>query len=67
MATSKSNASYELISLRDKLTCLNGVINPEAVNRFKDELSRIFTVAKTLHYEQGQKYGHLVSAIPKPK
>jgi hypothetical protein len=68
MATSKSNASYDvLISLHDKLTCLNGVITPEAVNRFKDELGRIFTVAKTHHYEQGQKYGHLASAIPEPK
>ena len=68
MASSRSNASYDmLISLRDKLTCLNGVITPEAVNRLKDELGGIFTVAKTHHYEQGQKYGHLASAIPKPK
>ncbi len=34
-----------LISLRDKLTCLNGMITPETVNRLKDELGGIFTVA----------------------
>jgi hypothetical protein len=55
-----------MVSSKNKLTCLNGVITPEAVNRLEDELGRIFTVAKTHHYKQGQKYGHLASAIPKP-
>jgi hypothetical protein len=68
MTTSKSNAAYDtLISLRDKLTRLNGVITPEAINKLKDELGRIFMVTKTHHYEQGQKYGHLASAIPEQK
>ncbi len=68
MTTSKSNAAYNmLISLRDKLTHLNSVITLEAVNKLKDELGRIFTVTKTHHYEQGQKYGHLASAIPEQK
>jgi hypothetical protein len=56
MTTSKSNAAYNtLISLCDKLTCINGVITLEAVNKLKDELGRIITVTKTHHYEQGQK------------
>jgi hypothetical protein len=68
MASFKSNVSYnKLISLRDKLTCLNGVITPEAVDRPEDELGNIFMVVKTHHYEQGQKYGQLASTIPKPK
>ena len=68
MTTSKSNGAYDtLISLRDKLTRLNGVITPEAVNKLEDELGGIFTVAKTHHYIQGQKYGHLASAIPESK
>jgi hypothetical protein len=68
MASSKNNASYDtLISLHNKLTRLNGMITLEAINRLKDELGRIFTIAKTHHYKQGQKYGHLASAIPKPK
>jgi hypothetical protein len=68
MTTSKSNAVYNtLISLCYKLTCINGVITPEAVNKLKDELGGIFTVTKTHHYEQGQKYGHLSSAFPKQK
>jgi hypothetical protein len=69
MTTSKSNVVYNtLISLRDKLTRLNGVITPEeAVDKLKDELGGIFMVTKTHHYKQGQKYGHLASAIPKQK
>jgi hypothetical protein len=68
MTTSSSNGAYDtLISLRDKLTRLNGMITPEAVDKLKDELGGIFTVAKTHHYEQGQKYGHLASAIPESK
>jgi hypothetical protein len=68
MALFKSNVSYNtLISLSNKLTCLNGMITPEAIDRLEDELSWIFTDAKKHHYEQGQKYGHLTSAIPEPK
>ncbi len=43
------------------------MITPEAVDKLKDKLGGIFTVAKTHHYTQGQKYGHLASAIPKSK
>jgi hypothetical protein len=68
MTTSKSNVVYDtLISLRNKLTCLNIVITPEALDKLKDELGRIFNVTKTHHYKQGQKYGHLASAIPEQK
>jgi hypothetical protein len=68
MTPSASHGAYDiLISLRDKLTRLNGVIMPEAVDMLEDELGGIFTVTKTHHYEQGQKYGHLASAIPESK
>ena len=68
MTSTKSTNAYDtLISLRDKLTRLNGVITPEAVDKLEDELGGIFTVTKTHHYKQGQKYGHLASAIPKIK
>ncbi len=68
MKMSKSNVAYDmLISPHNKLTRTNGVITPEAVNKLKDELGGIFTVTKTHHYKQGQKYGHLTSAIPKQK
>ncbi len=40
------------------------MITPEALDKLEDELGGIFTVAKAHHYVQGQKYGHLASAIP---
>jgi hypothetical protein len=43
------------------------VITLEAINKPEDKLGGIFTVAKTHHYTQGQKYSHLASAIPKSK
>jgi hypothetical protein len=34
---------------------INSVISPEAINKLEDKLVGEFTVAKTHHYEQGQK------------
>ena len=68
MSSSASLDAYDThISLRNKLTHLNSVIMPEAVDKLEDELGGIFTVTKTHHYDQGQKYGHLEIAIPKSK
>jgi hypothetical protein len=68
MSSSASNKAYDMLTkLRDLLTCLNVVITPEAVDKLEDKLGGIFTVAKTHHYTQGQKYGHLASAIPESK
>ena len=47
MTSSKSNTAYDmLISLRDKLTCLNGVITPEAVDILQDELAEYSRLQK---------------------
>jgi len=68
MSSSSSHDAYDtLITLRDKLTRLNGVITPEAVDKLEDKPGGIFTVVKTHHYAEGQKYGHLASAIPEAK
>jgi hypothetical protein len=68
MSSSASNKAYYMLTKSwDKLTRLNSVITPEAIDKLKDKLSRIFTVAKIHHYTQGQKYGHLANAIPKSK
>jgi hypothetical protein len=68
MTSASLNEVYDtLITLQDKFTCLNGVITLESVYKLEDKLGRIFTVVKTHHYEQGQKYSHLASAIPKSK
>jgi hypothetical protein len=38
-----------------------------AIDRLDDELGGIITIIKMHHYAQGQKYGHLASAIPEAK
>jgi hypothetical protein len=44
MFSSASNEAYDtLINLRDKLTRLNGVITPEAVDKLEEELGGFFT------------------------
>ena len=49
---STGHGAYDtLISLQDKMTRLNGLITPEAVDKLKDKLGGIFTVAKTHHYD----------------
>jgi hypothetical protein len=65
--TTLKGAYETLINLRDKMTHLNSVITPKSIDTLKDELGRIFTVIKMHHYTQGQKYGHLASAIPEAK
>jgi hypothetical protein len=69
MTTKASHDAYDiLINLRKKMTLINeGTITPEAIDKLEDELGGIFTMAKTHHYDQGQKYGHLASAIPEAK
>jgi hypothetical protein len=50
MTSSAWHDAYDtLISLCDKLTRLNSVITPEAVNKLEDELGGIVTVTKTHH------------------
>ena len=49
MMTSKSNEAYDtLISLRDKLTRLDGVITPEALDKLEDEKPTIMDKARSM-------------------
>jgi hypothetical protein len=61
----KSTSTYKtLIGLRDKITCLNGIITLEGVDKLEDKLGGVCLIIKTHHYTEGQKYGHLASIIP---
>jgi hypothetical protein len=68
VSTTKNMTAYKIfIGLWDKITCLNGVINPEGINDLENELSSMCTIIKTHHFTEGQKYGHLASIIPQNK
>jgi hypothetical protein len=63
-----SNAYDTLISLCNKLTHLNSMITPEAVDKLEDKLDGIFTMTKTHHYKKRsltyQCYGLLPHKVP---
>jgi hypothetical protein len=66
--SSKSTSTYKtVIGLRDKNTCLNGIITPEGIDKLEDELGGVCTLIKMHHYMEGQQYGHLASIIPQEK
>ena len=44
-----------------------GVITPEAVNNLKNEIGGIFTILKSNHFDEGQRYGYLACVIPEDK
>jgi hypothetical protein len=68
VSTTKSMTVYKtLIKLCHKITCLNGIINPEDIDNLEDKLGGVCTIIKTHHYTEGQKYGHLASIIPQNK
>jgi hypothetical protein len=69
MSSSASNKGYNmLVNLWDKLTHLNLHDHPGGHQQTQGcKLGGIFTMAKTHHYTQGQKYSHLASVIPKSK
>jgi hypothetical protein len=68
VSTRKSTTAYKtLIGLCNKITRLNGVINPEGVNNLEVKLGCMCTIIKTHHYTKGQKYGHLASVIQQKK
>jgi hypothetical protein len=56
-----------LIGLHNKITRLNGVINPEGIDNLDNKLGGMCTIIKTHHYTKRQKYGHLASIIPQNK
>ena len=48
MTSKASHDAYDtLINLRDKLTCHNGVITPEAVDKLEDELGGTYRCGAT--------------------
>jgi hypothetical protein len=68
VSTTKSTTAYKtLIGLRDKISCLNGIINPDGINNLEDTLGGGCTIIKTHHYSEGQKYDHLTSIISQNK
>jgi hypothetical protein len=53
-----------LASQKDAITKITGTITPESIDELENELGGAFTILKSKHYAQGERYGHLAIVIP---
>ncbi len=59
---------YEmLVAQKDAITKITGIITPKFINTLKNELRGAFTIVKSTHFLDGQRYGFLASVIPQKK
>jgi hypothetical protein len=56
-----------LVAQKDAITKITGIITPESINALKNKLGGPFTIVKSTHFVNGQRYGFLASAIPQKR
>ncbi len=56
-----------LASQKDAITKITGTITPESIDELENELGGAFTILKSKHFAQGERYGHLAIVIPEAK
>ena len=65
--SSQSGAYEMLASQKDAITKITGIITPESIDELENELGGAFTILKSKHFAQGERYGHLAIVIPEAK
>ncbi len=56
-----------LVAQKDAITKITGIITPESIDTLKNKLGGAFTMVKSTHFVDGQRYGFLASVIPQEK
>jgi hypothetical protein len=56
-----------LVTQKDTITKITGIITPKFVDTLKNKLGGAFTILKSTHFKEGQRYGFLATVIPKAK
>ncbi len=56
-----------LVAQKDAITKITGIITPESINTLENELGGAFTIIKSTHFVDGQRYGFLACVIPQDK
>ncbi len=56
-----------LVAQKDAIMKITDIITPESINTLKNKLGGAFTIVKSTHYVNGQRYGFLASVIPQEK
>jgi hypothetical protein len=65
--SSKNGAYKMLVAQKDAIMKITDIITPESINTLKNKLGGAFTIVKSTHYVNGQRYGFLASVIPQEK
>jgi hypothetical protein len=56
-----------LASQKDAITKITGIITPESIDELENKLGGAFTILKSKHFDQEERYGHLAIVIPEAK
>ncbi len=56
-----------LVTQKDTITKITGIITPESIDTLKNKLGGAFTILKSTHFNEGQRYGFLAMVIPQAK
>jgi hypothetical protein len=64
---SKNRVYKMLVAQKDAITKITGIITPKSINTLKNKLGGAFTIVKSTHFVDGQRYSFLASVIPQDK
>jgi hypothetical protein len=68
MTSKAKNGAYKILAAqKSTVTKIAGVITPKAVDNLEHEIGGIFTILKSNHFDEGQRYGYLACVIPQDK
>ncbi len=56
-----------LVAQKDAITKITGIITPKSIDTLENKLGGVFTIIKSTHFVDGQRYGFLASVIPQEK
>ena len=56
---SKNGGCKILVTQKDAITKIMGIITPKSINTLKNELGGAFTILKSTHFAEGERYGYL--------
>ncbi len=56
-----------LVAQKDTITKITGIITLESIDTLENKLGGAFTILKSTHFNEGQRYGFLDTVIPQAK
>ncbi len=56
-----------LIAQKETITKITGIITPKSIDTLENKLGGAFTILKSPHFNEGQRYGFLATVIPQAK